>query len=193
MKQTVFASALLSASASAAEAPRYEGAATPYYQDYVFTTTEHVPFNRLQRVEVVEKYEHAHSGDSASGEYDSLHSEHSSFYSDDCPNAYDCTNSSDFSLHSSDDSKGHTSHDHDRGYYGYDYYYSDTESHYDDLHAHLRVTERYQKVPEVFTQQKLTYVRVPKARRATVSAPKPVEHPYGVAPGTHYITKPDPW
>ena len=193
MKQTVFATALLSASTHAAEAPRYQGPKTPFYVDHVFITTEKVPFNRLRKVEVVEKFEHAHSGESASDEYDSLHSEHSSYYSDDCPNRYDCSDSTDYSLHSSDDSKGHTSHDHDRGYYGYDYYYSDTESHYDDRHAHIRVTERYQKVPEVFTQQKLTYVRAPRARTSTVSASKSIEHPYGVAPGTHYVTKPDPW
>ena len=175
MKQTVFATALLSASASAAEAPQYHGPETPYFEDHVFTYTEKVPFNRLQKIEVVEKFEHAHSGESASGEYDSLHSEHSSHYSDDCPNGYDCTRSSAYSLHSSDDSKGHTSHDHDRGYYGYDYYYSDTESRYDDKHAHLRVTERYQKVPEIYTQEKSTYVRIPKTRTNTVVTPKPSE------------------
>ena len=144
-------------------------------------------------MELIEKFTHAHSGESASEEVDSLHSDHSSHYSDDCPYAYDCSDSSDFSLHSSDDSKGHPSHDHDRGYYGYDYYHSDTDSRYDDKHAHIRVTERYQKVPEVYTQQKLTYVRTPKARRTVEVTPKPVELAYGVAPGTHYVTKPDPW
>ena len=94
--------------------------------------TERVPFVRLQPVIVYEKYNHAHSGESASNEEDSLHSEHQSFYSDNCPYAYDCTDSSDYSKHSSDDSKGHTSHDHDRGYYGYDYYHSDTDSRYND-------------------------------------------------------------
>ena len=149
-----FASTLLAVSASATglEHSSYHGPSTPYYQDHVFTTTEKVPFNRLVPVQVVEKYYHAHSDASDSSDSDSHHSDHSSHYSDDCPYAYDCTDSSDYSLHSSDDSAGHSSHDHDHGYYGYDYYYSDTDSRSDDVHAHLRVTERYQKVPETYTQ-----------------------------------------
>ena len=140
MKQTMFTTTLVSASVFGAENPAYEEPETPYYADYAFIITEPIPFYRLEEVEVIEKFTHAHSGESASEEVDSLHSDHSSHYSDDCPYVYDCTDSSDFSLHSSDDSKGHSCHDHDRGYYGYDYYYSDTDSRYDDKHAHIRVT-----------------------------------------------------
>lgn len=149
-----FASSLLAtvAFATSLENPAYHGPRLPYYKPSVITTTSDFNFTRLVPVTIVEKYYHAHSDASDSSDVDSLASDHDSHYSDDCPFAYDCTDSSDYSLHSSDDSAGVTSHDHDHGYYGYDYFYSDTDSHYDDLHAHLRVTERYQEVPETYTQ-----------------------------------------
>ena len=122
-----------------------------YYKDKVTRSSSPFTFTRLVPVRTVTKYFHAHSDASDSSDVDSLASEHDSHYSDGCPGRYDCTDASDFSsLHSSDDSDGVSSHDHDHGYYGYDYFFSDTESHSDDLHAHLRVTERHKAVPEVF-------------------------------------------
>ena len=92
MKQSFFITTLLTTSVAAAEYPRYySGTRTPYYTNHAYTTTQKVPFYRPRRVSIFEKFTHAHSGESASEEVDSLHSEHSSLYSDECPDAYDCS------------------------------------------------------------------------------------------------------
>ena len=135
-----------------------------YYEDYVYKTPNPIFFNRHVPVQITEKYYHAHSGASQSSQEDSYESDLDSFYSDECPPwKYDCTDSSDYSKHSSDDSAGISSHDHDHGFYGYDLYVSDSD-YSGDLHAHYRQTERKVKVPEVYVAPKLTYVKVPKKK-----------------------------
>lgn len=134
-----------------------------YYEDHTYKTYNPQFFYRDVPVEVIEKYYHAHSDASDSSQVDSLKSDYDSYYSDECPPwRYDCTDSSDYSKHSSDDSGSVESHDHDHGYYGYDYFASDDSDLYEyqlkhygygyhnpDLHSHYRVTERHEKVPEV--------------------------------------------
>ena len=164
---------------------------TTYYEDHTYTTHNPIFFHREVPVRIIEKYYHAHSDASQSSEVDSYASDYDSFLSDECgPWAYDCTDSSDYSKHSSDDSAGVSSHDHDHGFYGYDYFASDSE-HYDDLHAHYRETERYEKVPEVYLAPKLTYVKVPN-KKTEVEAVEEEVLPYGHA-DVLVETKADPW
>lgn len=165
-----------------------------YYNDHVYREHEPIFFHRDVPVTIVEKYYHAHSDASNSSDVDSLESDLDSFYSDECPPGhYDCTDSSDYSIHSSDDSSNIESHDHDHGYYGYDYFDSE-EEHYDDFHAHYRTTERYEKVPEVYFHKKLTYVRTPnKKPYKEEEAAEEETNAYGHDLDTHFFTKPDPW
>ena len=166
---------------------------TTYYEDHTFLESEPIFFHREIPVTITEKYYHAHSAASDSSQVDSYASDLDSFYSDECPPGnYDCTDSSDYSKHSSNDSRSVESHDHDHGYYGYDYFASDSE-HYDDLHAHYRNTERYEKVPEVYQHRKITYVRVPNKKPYKEEEVKEEELAYGHDPDLLVETKPDPW
>ena len=163
-----------------------------YYDDHTFLESEPIFFYREVPVRIIEKYYHAHSSASDSSEVDSYESDLDSFYSDECPPwKYDCTDSSDYSKHSSDDSGSVESHDHDHGYYGYDYFASDSD-HYDDLHAHLRETWRHEKVPEVYQHKKITYVRTPNKKGPEEEEPEE-EFAYGHDPDVLVETKPDPW
>ena len=175
------------------EADHHHSTETTYYEDYTFMESEPIFFHREVPVKIIEKYYHAHSGASDSSDRDSYESDLSSFYSDECPPGnYDCTDSSDYSDHSSDDSGSVESHDHDHGYYGYDYFDSNSE-HYDDLHAHHRETWRHEKLPEVYQSRKLTYVKVPKKKSYEEEEEVKVELAYGHDPDLLVEVKPDPW
>ena len=193
MKGFIAALMAVATEAVSLEEPSYHPKEVTYYNDHVYKESDPIFFYHDVPVEIIEKYYHAHSDASHSSQHDSIASDFDSFYSDECPPGhYDCTDSSDYSLHSSNDSSNIESHDHDHGYYGYDYFDSE-EEHYDDFHAHYRVSHRHEKVPEVYYHKKLTYVRTPNKKPLKEEEPKKATNPYGHPLGTHFITKPDPW